>query len=143
MKKILSVILCGLLLAGVCSCSKPSEEGAKDSFSVLFQNDCDVEIYGVSFTYSVGGKVLGSGGIVNADGTPIARGEALTQSFGEKELSEHTDFSDFSLKLRVIGKDKSEYPCEGDISWAAQYTGEYRISVKGSYEHGFSAQLAN
>ena len=81
LKVLLIVVLIFMTLAG-CSPPTNSEEQRDDQYLVTVINNTDHPVYSVEF--SMGTR---SGGAINANGTPIEKGEDLTFDFDSIEKS--------------------------------------------------------
>lgn len=119
---------------------------SKNSFSVTFENQCDVEIQSAFVEYYVGdtdeiGKILvaSSSATEGMTGNPFPKGEMLTFQFEKDMFSEDTDLRAFSFELYLVLADGTEVRA-GNIGIAVSFGEEYRYVLRGDTADGFLFQ---
>ena len=151
MKKLFLLMLCGLLLTSLCSCSTQQKTGQQktkkieadeSTFIVNFNNYCEDDIYGIHFEYYLDDVAQGGGVIENAGGTVIATNDTLPKDFIPADFKASDNLNDFKIELFLKDKDGNEYSCADSIKWDAVFGDTYTINITGGYSDGFTAELS-
>lgn len=110
-------------------------------FLLCVRNYSDAEIYGFSLNYYLGGELVGSGAVVNADGTSLKKGGDFSFDFAPEDFPAGTSaiaLSDFSFDLSVILSDGSEAVVCRDMKLSAKYAWTYYYSLTGDFSAGLT-----
>ena len=137
MKRILSIVLCILLLTGCAGGVKI--EANETTFLIGIRNNCDCEIYKVHHEYYIGEAPAGGGYICNADGSAISFDDVLVKDFISADFPEGADLSEFHIEVFVVDGAGKEYPCGEALSLNAAYGNTYEIIITGNENSGFCA----
>lgn len=141
MKKGLSVLLCVVLLCGLCACGKGRAIRANNTtFLVEFHNTCEADIYTIHYEYYLGDTPIGGGEMGNADNSAIEPDDVLTKDFIKKDFPENADLRDFKLEIFATDHYKNEYPCDPVLPFEVEYGKTYSIELSGSFLDGFSVR---
>lgn len=99
------------------------------------------EIGSISVGYYLNGKLVGSTGIMNADETPISKGETMTFEFASQDLGESAtsfDLSSFQFDIAVTDREGKELWRSEPIALSAAYGWNYYYTLTGNQADGFS-----
>lgn len=139
-KQMLAVLICAGIIITCAACGgRNAAENMVDenTFVVAMINRCDAEIYGIHLEYGIDGEIVGDGGIVNADGSPIAAEDLIARDFTATDFPESADLSRFTMKVYVILADEEEVLIEEPIAIAAAYDSIYYFELTGDEASGF------
>lgn len=116
-----------------------AEEAVDAPLNVQVISDTDAEIYGLELAFYLDGQLMSTGGCVNADGSPLYKGEQMTldlisMDLGGAGLKGH----ELSCELSVLDSQQEPHPLGQTFSLPAPCFGKtYACVLTGSYEQGF------
>ncbi len=109
-----------------------------DGFGVIVFNDTDAEIYGLEIDCRVDGESRQGGGGINADGSPLYKGESMTfilSELGPGAFAGH----ERAVYLSVTDKEGRSHRLEQEIPISVAGSGRtYAFVLRGDFEQGFT-----
>lgn len=142
MKKILIAftIILSVIFSGCSQTPAPNQQFRYTS--VVFKNECEEDIYGVTFEYGLERQPMG-GQAVSQDpemSKPLKKGENSYIQFDERGFfdPESLNTSKFWIMVYVTLKNGKEIPIEYLYEWNAEYNQEYYFTLTGSSAKGFT-----
>ena len=144
-KLIISTLILSLALAAVSGCAKGMIHAAPDEIVIALDiSDVSDTIYAADIGYSLNGKLVGSLGCCNANGSPLK--DTVRFALTENMLPENSTTDHFSYNVTLYGDKES---MNGGYSDRIKTTDEsraftpsygmiYRTSLTGSFEDGFT-----
>ncbi|MDO5110836.1 MAG: DUF4825 domain-containing protein [Clostridia bacterium] len=112
-----------------------------DVFYLNIRNACSDTIYGVGVRYYLDGKLMGSGGFINADETPLSVDEEASFDFTPQDFPDGTSAMQlygFRFDLYVTDEAGRETIVRRSVPISARYAWTYRYTLSGDYANGFS-----
>ena len=124
---------------------------AEDEIALHIQLDTEEDVGLLVFDYQVGTHEY-SGGISNADKSPLKRDEQLIEVWNQETLRCPADTAELSIQFRIITEyvepnfeniypeDITKY-VEPPVLWEARFGESYLITITGSQSNGYKAVL--
>ncbi len=139
---VLTFILYTLAFTG-CTFRIVNNFGIADvkSFVLTLSNDCKSDIYGYRIEYYLDGKPIGGQVAINADESKLSKKQNMEAVFGENFFPDEADISAFQIEIYVLDENMNESEPTDIVAISAEYGKKYEISVNGSFEDGFKAEL--
>ncbi len=104
-------------------------------------NDCKSDIYGYRLEYYLDGKPIGGQGVSHADESKLSKKQNMKVVFDENDFPDESDISAFQIEIYVLDSNLNESGPTDIVEISAEYGKKYEISVSGSFEDGFKAEL--
>ena len=141
MKKI-CIICCLMLAALLCGCNQTPQPNQEYRYTtVVFDIDCEEEIYGVTFEYCLDRQLMG-GQSVSQDpemAKQLPKNETQYIRFEEQGFfdPEALNTSKFGILVYVTLKNNATVAVEYLYEWSAEYGQEYHFTLSGNSTDGF------
>lgn len=126
------ILLLALILDG-CAGSKPEGRG----FAVWVDIETSQEIYGISYEYTTGGEMLGSGAIVNADGTRMRAGESVMLQFLPEDFPKGKIPEGFQVRIFLSDHRGNEIGASFPVTVCTLLDDDCRFCLTGSDPEGY------
>ena len=139
-----AIITIGVLAAGLIICfGLPYITGKEDpeSITLLIDYEGDDEFSSILTETLIHGETYCSGGMCNANGDAIGKGEILYLSVSLSDLPEGTSFTDLSLDLAISPDDDLTIPAGTASGFAADCGAKYKYVIKGNQEDGYTLEF--
>ena len=110
-------------------------------FTVEIALETEKTIYGLGYGYYLNEKLVSSGGVINADETPLK--DRVTLEVDRRDLPKDTDLSGFRLSLSVYlspGDDAKETEAPLGSEWVLSdvaWGGVYQLTLCDNEDNGF------
>ena len=150
MKKAAAAVCAAILALSLPGCGGPYTS-AEDEITLQIQLDLDEEIGLLVIDYAAG-ESSGSGGVSNADKSPLKRDELLFYTLERRFFDDPSAVDSLRLTFTVITEYadpnyENVYPEEytvpaGEVSLNAEFGGVYSIAITGGRESGYRAALS-
>ncbi len=134
MKRLWGLCLVAILIVGLSACINDTDKNGDSMFGISIVNNSDQEIYGLSFEYSLGENVIGSGMVSSADGKTVAIGDSLTWN----DFSGVSDSSEFSVECFVQLTSDVKISCGEAVQLIKEQGKTHAFSLTGNSDIGFS-----
>ena len=149
MKKAVAAVCAAILALSLPGCGGPYTS-AEDEIALQIQLDLDEEIGLLVIDYAAG-ESSGSGGVSNADKSPLKRDELLFYTLERRFFDDPSAVDSLRLTFTVITEYvdpnyENVYPAEytkpaGEITLNARFGETYSITIAGSRADGYEAVL--
>ena len=150
MKKAAAAVCAAILALSLPGCGG-QYTSAEDEIALQIQLDLDEEIGLLVIDYAAG-ESSGSGGVSNADKSPLKRDELLFYTLERRFFEEPSAVDSLRLTFTFITEYadpnyENVYPEEytvpaGEVSLNAEFGGVYSIAITGGRESGYRAALS-
>ena len=147
MKKAAAAVCAAILALSLPGCGGPYTS-AEDEIALQIQLDLDEEIGLLVIDYAAG-ESSGSGGVSNADKSPLKRDELLFYTLERRFFEEPSAVDSLRLTFTVITEYQEPsyenvYPDEytlpaGELILDAEFGEVYSIAITGGRENGYKA----
>ena len=139
---VLTLILYTLAFTG-CTFKIVNNFVVKDTkfFIITLSNDWKSDIYGYRLEYYLDGKPIGGQGVSHADESELSKKQNMKVVFDENDFPDESDISAFQIEIYVLDSNLNESDPTDIVEISAEYGKKYEISVSGSFEDGFKAEL--
>lgn len=111
------------------------------SFRINIQNNSSDKIYGMVMYYYLDGKLLGTRGMSNADGSSLKQGDKGSFEFIPEDFPSGTSaigLSGFSFDLYVVDSTGKETQVCKNMKVSAKYAWTFFFSLTGDFNTGFT-----
>lgn len=141
MKKILLPIAF-IFAVFLCACNNGAEGNKSDYDEIIVnvKNSTNFDIYYLEISWYQNGKLKGTQGTMNADGSKIGRGENFVFQLAESdlEMDEKTVF-EFAVKEEEDSKDI--VMINNKIQLQLEKNGEYNLEIKGENKESLTVDI--
>lgn len=119
--------------------SSDSQWHTQETIQMDIVNSTDEEITGMSISYYLDGKLCGTQGGENADGTLIQKGETLSFTLIPADLggAQGKNETGLTVEVSVYGKDGNCYEVEYPFYVSAEFGAIYSYTLSGNMKDGF------
>ncbi|NLF80704.1 MAG: hypothetical protein GX572_05900 [Clostridia bacterium] len=138
-KSVIFALMMAFMLA-VTGCAAKEENGniaTSDSFVLRVVNEAADEIYGLHMAYYLQGEQRGGCGVINADGSPFAAGESISQDFWRSDFPADADLSSLEIKVSVILADDARAAIAQPLT-PRQFGYTYDYLLSGDSRQGYA-----
>ena len=143
-KTIISLLIVSAMFITLTGCRKTEIHPAEDEIVIALDiSDVSDTIYAADIGYSLDGKLVGSMGCCNADGSPLK--DIIRFSLEENVFPENSDTEHLSFNVMLYGDKDGASSSSGKIKKTAEsitfspsYGNIYGYSITGSFAEGFA-----
>ncbi len=142
MKKTLTAFgMAFFIVFGLCGCQQNNPKENTKYTTIVMTIDCSDDIYGIGFEYCMNRKMLG-GQVLQSDPEmrlPLENKDFYI-CFDERGFSspEQLQNGTFGIIVYLVLENNIEIPMEYLYEWSAEFGREYRFTLSGNLEGGFS-----
>lgn len=118
-----------------------SAETSGKSLNLKIVQNSDSEIYGVEINYYIDGKLCGSRGCANADGSVINKSEILDFEFVPEDFGQDLkEAAKIWFEAEVYGREGNVYKVSSPVQIPADYGYSYNYVLSGNIKEGFKLE---
>lgn len=142
MKKLTTIILTLLIGINLSACSKADNfNDNRKPFYIDITNNTDSSIYALNFTYYIDEKKINTitlSFLKDKEVEEFEIGKVFPKDFIDLDFPKNCDLSQFSLKIAVVKKDKTQKECPDIIKLSPEYGKSYKYSLTGNWDDGYN-----